>query len=230
MIDVHSHLLPFVDDGSQDEELSYKNLKKAEEYGVTDMILTPHFRYGLFEVNGVEVEDRFFKFKQGAKERGIGVNLYLAQEVHYSRYMKEDLKNDFYFLMKDNYVLTEFRFVTETDIPEAVYSLRYSGYNPIVAHFERYSYATIEMAKQIKRFGGEIQINATSIVGGYGSKIKKMAIKLLKEGLVDYVASDVHNDRPNDLKNAYPIVVKLIGQEETDNIFTFNAKKLLKEE
>lgn len=229
MIDIHAHLIPFVDDGGEDEELAYQRLKEAEELGVTDMILTPHFRYEYFETPKATVRENFEKFKQGAKERGININLYLGREIHDSRYLKQDLESQEYFELSSNYALIEFNFVKECDITETVYSLKHAGFNVIVAHFERYAYSKIETAEEIRGLGGEIQINAASIVGAYGIKAKKFVNALLKEGLVDYVASDVHSDIPNFLKKAREQVVKLCGEEYTDKIFRTNALKLLKD-
>ena len=227
MIDIHAHLIPFVDDGGEDEELAYQRLKEVEEIGVTDLILTPHFRYEFFETSKQKVREEYEKFVNGAKERGIKVNLHLGREIHDSRYIKQDLESQEFFELHKNYALIEYNFVKECDIAESVYSLKHAGFNVIVAHFERYSYAKIETAEEVKSLGGEIQINAASVVGAYGLKAKKFVNRLLKEGLVDYVASDVHSDLPNYLKKAHDNVVKLCGEEYAEKVFKTNALKLI---
>ncbi len=228
MIDIHSHLIPFVDDGSDENAKSLERLKEAVDMGVTDMILTPHFRYGMFETEAVEALKQFVDFKERVQKAGLNINLYFGQEVHNSRTLKEDLNSGYVKTLADSkYVLLEFAFLGHNDITGVAYSLVYGGYTPVIAHYERYACYNIDDAYEIKSFGGLIQVNANSFSGHNGKHAKKAVIELLDNDLVDFVASDIHVDRHNEMKYAYNFVVKHYGEERAKRIFVTNAKKIL---
>ena len=122
--------------------------------------------------------------------------------------------------------MLEFSTKNENDIAEAVYTCVEKGFIPIIAHIERYYYANIEIAKEIKELGGFIQVNAGSVCGKFGP-YKRKATALIKAGLVDFVASDVHFKRTNYMLKAYNVAVKKFGRETADKLFTENAKTVL---
>ncbi|MBP5467183.1 MAG: hypothetical protein J6Y43_06460 [Clostridia bacterium] len=124
------------------------------------------------------------------------------------------------------YVLLEFSTKHEKDIVEEVYTFTGKGYIPIIAHIERYYYADIETAKEIKELGGLIQVNAGSVCERFGPYGKKAAA-FIKAGLVDFVASDVHFRRKNRMLKAYNAVAKKFGRETADRLFTENAEAIL---
>ena len=228
MIDIHSHLVPYVDDGSDDNAKSIERLKEAVEMGVTDMILTPHFRYGMFETDAVEAIKQFEDFKERVKKEGISVNLYFGQEVHNSRTLKEDLNSGYVkTLAGSKYVLLEFAFLGNSDVTGVAYSLVYGGYIPVIAHYERYACYSLDDAYEIKSFGGKIQINANSFSGHNGKRAKKAVVELLDNDLVDYVASDLHVDRHNELAYAYNFVKKRYGEERAQKLFVTNALDII---
>jgi len=228
MIDIHSHILPFVDDGSESLENSLSMLGIAREQGVTGIILTPHHRrsYG----KDIElVRQEFDKFKQVAKEKAIDVELYLGQEIYLEKDYKAQLQNGMALtLNQTEYVLLEYDFIYESDILNTVFELKKMGYKPIVSHIERYSYVDVEMVEEIRSVGGLIQVNATSIVGKKKGKYFKIVKKLLKNGLVDFVASDVHYNRENLMGKAYAYVDKKFGKQTAEKLFTENALKIIK--
>ena len=225
MIDIHSHILPAVDDGSKSIEQSLEMLKEAERQGITDIILTPHYRLG-YLTKRESIEKSFAELKSAAQENGINISLYLGQEIFAFDDIVKSLKAGKLFSMNESkYVLVEFSLKHEMDISETVYMLKVNGFIPIVAHLGRYFYADIETAREIKETGGLIQINATSLCGSLLRR--KKAMNFIKEGLVDFVASDVHYKRKNDMLKAYNIVSKKFGANVADKLFTENAKILL---
>lgn len=226
MIDIHSHLLPCVDDGSDSAEKSFALLKEAAFYGVTDMILTPHSVLR-FNLDTTELESVFEMFKQAVLELGVGVNLYLGQEIFFPPDFAEELKKPLFTLNGTRYVLAEFDFYEKTDVSDAVYEMTLKGYKPIVCHAERYTYLTTEDVKAIKQCGGEIQLNADSIVDKNLKGDYKRAKAILREGLCDYVASDMHCGRVNCMAKAYALIEKKYGKPAADKLFTENARKII---
>ena len=229
MIDLHAHILPFVDDGSASMESSIEMLKKAKDDGVTDLILTPHFCVGEYDVSVEKIKEIFDELKSKAKENGIDINLYLGQEIFIRKGYKELFKNNKLLTLNDTkYILIEFDTHNDFDIAEAVYELKHMGYNPIVAHFERYTYADAIDAEEIKNLGGLIQVNAEVFVKKTKIKQYKRVKALLKAGLVDFVSSDVHDFRENSLKKAFEIVTKKFGEKTANDLFIENAKLIIK--
>ena len=228
MIDLHAHVLPLIDDGSESLDLSLEMLREASGQGVTDMVLTPHLnkRYDL-SVN--KVKSAFEDFKVKAKDNGCAVNLYLGQEIYVGRSFEKVFSKDNFLTMNNTpFVLLEFDYNIEFDIAETVYRLKRQGYKPIIAHFERYSYADISVAREVKDIGGYIQVNADSCISGLSffgdAKIKS----LFRENLVDFVASDVHSFRKSRLKKAKENIEKKYGEQVADAVFNKNALEIIK--
>lgn len=228
MIDIHSHIIPFVDDGSRSMEASLNMLKAAEEQGVTKIVCTPHYRYGMFETDKQTVIENFELLKAEAANAGVSVKLYLGQEIHYNKNICKELSEGFYFTMNDTkYALVEFPFDRKSEITDAVYNLVHAGFKPIVAHYERYAFSSVDEAYEIRALGGDLQINAFSLVGEYGGEIKKLALKLLKNDLADYVAGDIHASRRYQMEAAAKIVKKKFGEERFERLFVTNAERFL---
>lgn len=227
MIDIHSHVLPFVDDGSVDMDSSLEIINQYKKQGVDAVILTPHYR-GKFKLPTEEILEEFFLFSNRVKESGGGIDLYLGQEIFAGADINDLVENAKVLnLANSKYLLLEFDYSLEEDIAEKVYELSRRGYHPIVAHMERYVYADLMMAVSIKHAGGFIQVNADTILGKCGRVLKKKAKDLLRLGLVDFVASDVHCDRALLMKKAYKHVKRKFGQKMAENVFYNNAKKII---
>ena len=225
MIDIHSHILQAVDDGSISIEQSLEILKEEEIQGVTDVILTPHYRADYLTDREV-IENNFAELKEAVKNRGINVNLYLGQEIYIFSDLVNALKDGKLLSMNGTkYVLVEFSMKHPMDVAETVYMLIRNGYIPIVAHIGRYFYVDIDTAREVKELGGLIQINASSLCRSF--RFKRKAMNLIKHGLVDFVASDVHAARKNDMKKAYQMISKKFGAETADKLFTETAKKII---
>ncbi len=188
MIDIHSHILPCVDDGSQSLAMTKTILGDYMAEGVDKVICTPHQNVELRRPDILKAE--FEKLKEDVKD--IPVELFLGAEIYYYDGMTEHLKSgELLTLNGGNHVLVEFSTRMETDIPEAVYSLSLAGYVPIVAHIERYAYLQDSAFADIKYNGGLIQVNSSS----FAKKVYLKTLKrLLKGDMVDFIASDCHND------------------------------------
>lgn len=224
MIDIHSHVIFSVDDGSDSLEKSIELVTKAKNAGVKDLICTPHFRLKQFETPVEVIKQNFEKLKERAED--IGVNLYLGQEIALKN-LKVFRQHQFLTLADSSYILLEFDYNNYVDIDSIVYDLKIDGYIPVIAHIERYTYVRTADVKQFINDGAKIQINADSVCGGMFSPFKKKVMKYLKLGLVDFVASDMHYNRAYKLSDAYKIIVKKFGKNTAEQLFELNARNVL---
>lgn len=231
MIDIHSHIIPFVDDGSSTIEQSLKMIDEAISQGITDIICTPHYRKNMFEAKNSDIKENFLAIKKAAQNRPI--NLYLGREIYLRKTEEfmDSINSDLALTLNNSkFVLLEFSYKDKTDISEIAYVVALRGYIPIIAHIERYSYVDIEEVREIKSGGALVQINASSVVGREGARLKKFVFALIKEGLVDFVASDVHENRQNLMNKAYNIVVKKFGLAHGQKLFRDNALAIISTE
>ncbi len=227
MIDIHTHVLPFVDDGSESLDGSIEMVKTAVMQGVTDIILTPHFRAPYLNDKD-RLKESLQSFSREINNLGLNVNFYLGEEIRITKNYKELFsKNEILTMNGGKFVLIEFSFGHQTDIADVVYELSKRGFVPIVAHFERYYYVDVSTALEIKKAGGLIQVNASSVMGKNGFKIKRLTKRLFVRGLVDFVASDVHESRKYYMEKAYKKISKKFGEDVAENVFNNNAKMLI---
>ena len=197
LYDIHCHILPGVDDGARNMEESLWMLNKEYQEGVRHVILTPHFRYDMFEPHMNIVTRQFMQLRRAAMNIGDeGMRLYLGCELHSSMDMVECLKKGRRLtLAGSRYVLVEFSNGDEKNyIEERVRSLLMNGVIPIIAHVERYKATRndIGFLTELKDMGAHIQVNADTISGQDGFGAKTFARKVMKHGLLDFVGSDGH--------------------------------------
>ena len=228
MVDIHTHVIPFVDDGSSSLQDSLEMIKKEVSLGINTIVATPHHIKNRYECSVEQIKENFNLLKEKVKEENIPVNLLLGQEIYYRTTDKiiEKLNNhELLTLDETNLVLLEFSFIKEPeDILEIMYNFKCNNYEVILAHVERYEWMTFELVKTLKEYGVYIQVNANSIIGANEGKHKKRFVKkLLKHQLVDIVASDVHYFRESNMDKAY-------NKLHDDNLFNglnkFNKVKV----
>jgi tyrosine-protein phosphatase YwqE len=191
--DVHCHLLPDVDDGFSTMEKSLYALKKLEEHGIKKMTLTPHFMKDYPDNDRATITAKFEAYKAEAS-KVCGIELHLAGEYMMDARFLEHFKQGFLTLDKDGtHVLCETSYLMyERGVSDMLYEIMCAEYQPVIAHPERYEYANKDVYfKWIdKRF--KFQLNILSLAGAYGSNAIAKSHYLLKEGLYDYVGSDMH--------------------------------------
>lgn len=230
--DIHCHILPGVDDGSKSMEESKWMLRKEYEDGVRRIIVTPHFRYDMFEPSMQTVKKQFLRLQAAAAEVGEDLELFLGCELHVSMDMVSCLKKGERLTMAGSrYVLVEFGNNDEKSyIKERIQKLKLNGYLPIIAHAERYRAVkgNVDFVHELKSQGALIQVNADSISGKDGLSVKWFTKKLLKQELVDFIGTDGHGmkSRVPDMGKCYAQVLKTMGEEYTRKIFVENPKKI----
>lgn len=229
MTDIHCHIIPFVDDGSESMKVSLEMMREEARQGVNRIICTPHYRRGFFEGSEGEIKSVLCELSENAKKEGMPVELYLGREVkfHTKEYKSFLERRVVPTMCGGDYVLLEFNYDRGTDIDEVVYDTQMAGYKPIIAHIERYSYfRKVGDVARIKAAGAMIQVNAGSIVSKDFSSERKFVKQLLKFKLVDFVGSDVHSGRVNYMKKAYEKVAKK-DRAYADMIFDGNADLII---
>ncbi len=233
MIDIHSHLIPNVDDGSSDLESSIKYLKFMEEVGVQTLVLTPHFirdSLDYFE----DIDKNFRILSDTCKKENIKIKLVLAKEVLLYPTILEDIEKYKLNIPGTNYILVETHFQKFPEFfDETMYSLLKNGYRPILAHPERYVsiMENIELAEELMHRNILLQINSGSFFGLYGRKVRRTVNKLLKKGYCHFIAGDFHAHADNySLHNAVALIENNIDVFSADLLSKVNPAKMLNNE
>lgn len=229
MIDVHSHIINEIDDGSKSIEMTISMLKKAEQSGTTDIIATPHFMRGRFEVEYRDVVKRVEELKDIARENNININIYAGQEVYFSKNILNYYNDKMIGTINNTkYMLIEFPML-EFNIDEAIntiYELQIRGITPIIAHPERYRQFIKDpsLINSLIKEGMLFQLNAGSIAGGFGKDVKKTATKYLEDNIYSFIGSDAHRDigRDTNMKDA----LEILGENRV-NEFMNNGRLML---
>ena len=210
MVDIHTHIIPSVDDGSPDLETSLNMIKHEIAIGVDTIYCTPHHIYSRYEKSVEEIKKNFLILKEAVEKEKLPIKLYLGQEICYSHRENQIAmlkKGELLTLNNTNRVLLEFSFRREPeDLLDIIYNFSVNGYEIIIAHVERYEWMTLDKVVALINEGAKIQINSDSILGLSSWKEKRFVKKLLRKGLVDYVASDTHSFRPSTLDKSYKCV------------------------
>ena len=207
MVDIHTHVIPNVDDGSPSLSESINMIKHEISIGVDTIYCTPHHIYKRYEKSVDTIKSQFELLKKEVEKENLPIKLYLGQEICYSH--REDIismlkAGKLLTLNNTNRVLLEFSFTREPeDVLDVIYNFNVNGYEAIIAHIERYEWMTIDKVKALRNEGALIQINSNSYLGMTTWKEKRITRKLLKLGLVDFVASDTHSFRPSTLDKSY---------------------------
>ena len=234
MIDIHSHILPMVDDGASSIEMALELLDEAYRDGTDAIILTPHYAYAYDFINPYrKIKDYFDDFKMIVEDSGIPIKIYLGSEYLYTD--KKTFEDNIEYITTLNntrYLLIEFFFDVEEDvILEAIDVIKAYKLIPVIAHPERFeilqqSYDTI---LRIVNKGALLQLNKGSILGRYGYKVKECATYLLENHLITFVGSDAHHPlrRSSLMYEAYDMIKHLYGKKYAKKIFVENPKKLL---
>lgn len=231
MIDIHNHLLYGVDDGPKTIEESIEMLRDAKQQGVEAIILTPHYRHGMFAYPVEVIDEHFGKLLKEAKQ--IGIRLYLGTEYHVNSRMIEYLETGRCRTMAGtNYVLAEYEYETPYEyIISSVRDLLRHGYIPIIAHAERYAcmLEDVDCAEQLREMGVLIQVNADAVLGDDGRKLKKYCKKMLQNGYVDVIGSDSHGikRRASQMQKCQTYMYKKYDENYVEQLFVENPKKIL---
>ena len=191
-VDIHSHILPGIDDGAKNIEESLELISKMKEMGFSKIIGTPHTYAGLYENNNESIKKSFEKLND---EIQTNTNIGFASEYMLDNTIIEKAQNKKLLCLKDNYVLVEMSFISPpANLYELLFELKVNGYIPILAHPERYNFYhnNFDEYFKLKKVGCKFQLNLLSTTGYYGNQIARTSNKLLKRNLIDFSGSDIH--------------------------------------
>lgn len=211
-VDMHSHLIPAIDDGSKSMEQTLVMLAKFESMGFRKVITTPHIISDTYKNTPEIILSGLNAVREAATNLGLTIEIEAAAEYYYDETLLQKLKNGEELLtFGDKMLLFEFSFHSEpVRTEELFFELKTRGYKPVLAHFERYLYylGKPEIANSLRENGVLIQLNLNSLSGHYGPEIKKQAEALIDNGWVDFVGTDCHRIEhlmllESNLSNAY---------------------------
>lgn len=233
IIDIHSHLLPGVDDGSKDLDESIHVLNVLSEKGICDIVLTSHYiENSKYCINKKIRKELLETLQQQVKEN---IHLYLGNEVFTCENIISLLKKgEITTLNGSKYLLMELPLNGYLyQLPTILCELSDHGIVPIIAHPERYRFLHQhpERVRELLEFNCLLQCNVDSILGKYGKSAKKVMKWLLKNHLVSFVGTDTHsiNDTIH-LDKAYQKLKKLVGEQQFEELTYSNPLKVLKNE
>jgi len=195
-VDIHSHLIPGIDDGAKNMERTIELILELKEMGYTKLITTPHIS-DMFLNDSQKIIEGYNLVIQELSHRNIDITIEVAAEYYINEHFMELLdKKDILTFGKEKYLLFELSYFTPPrDLESLVYEIKQAGYTPVLAHPERYEYFhnSIEKYYKMKSFGLLFQINLTSIANYYSKNIKKCVKQLILHNLVDFVGTDTHH-------------------------------------
>lgn len=235
MVDIHSHLIYGVDDGSDNIETSLNILESLSNSGVTDIILTPHYITGTSYVS--KKLDNISKLKELKKElsnNNININIYLGNEIYiFDEIYKYVRENRICSLNNTEYILVELPMSgIYPDYKDIFYDLQKLGFKIILAHPERYISFQNDYSKihEMVDMGILLQCNIDSILGNYGTKAKKTIKYILKNKLLSFVGTDIHSDKEDYtyIDRATKMFKKYLTDEELDIVFNKNAREIIR--
>lgn len=233
MVDIHSHIMYGIDDGSNDIETSVEILKDAYNNGVTDIFLTPHYiEDSKFNCNNNDKNKILNILKEKLQKENISINLYIGNEVFIDENILEHIKNnEIATLNNSKYILVELpmgRMYNNTK--EILFNLIIEGYTIVLAHPERYRYMQEDDTKleELLNMGVLLQGNYRSLFGYYGKDAKKALTKFIRKHQISFLGSDIHRNDGYNLKKLEKKVLKISKDNKyTEDIIKNNASKII---
>jgi protein-tyrosine phosphatase len=229
--DIHSHIIPSIDDGSKNMEMTLEMLKNARENGTKEIIATPHYLLEYGEARIDEVKDYVKEINEILENNKVDIKVYSGQEVYFTERIIEDyIKGNIGTINDSRYMLIEFDMHKfEENAFDILYELQVRDIIPIIAHPERYKIFK-EKPEFINAFidqGYLFQMNAGSIEGKYGESTRKTAKMFLDKNIYNFIGSDAHNSetRNTGIEDALTFI-----EEVNRNIIESSSTKLLNNE
>lgn len=195
--DIHSHLIPGIDDGSPNMETTINLLEKFIELGYSKVITTPHIMSDYYKNTPEIINQGLEDVKNEIVKRNLKIAVEAAAEYNLEpEFEKLIANNNILTFGKKQYVLFELSFFDEPPrINDVIWLMREKGYCPVLAHVERYAYwhQNHDKIEEIINRGVKLQLNVGSLTGAYGPEVKKVAEKLIDDKVIDFIGSDCHH-------------------------------------
>ena len=198
-VDMHSHLLPGIDDGSPDLETSLSLIKGMVELGYSKLITTPHILWDMYKNTSEIILQKLELVREAVKKEGLNVEINAAAEYFLDDYVGELVKNKIPLLtINGNMVLVEFSMAYPSHgLKDILFDMQMQNYQPVIAHPERYIYLdqNKEFYEELKDIGCLFQLNLLSLGGYYGKSSQELALYLIKKGHYNLIGTDLHGFR-----------------------------------
>lgn len=231
--DIHSHILFGVDDGPKDKETSLQMIDIAYKDGIRVIMATPHYHPEKCMMEYQVILNKFNEFKEVVKGIHPDMTLYLGREIYYTSDVLEILEGGERLTMHGGkYMLVEYSPMADFNyIKTSINNIMHSGLIPLIAHVERYMclIEDTDRIEELREMGAAIQVNAASIMGTAGKEIKKIAKSLLRDQMVDVVATDAHSagTRSPKLEKCVSYMVRKYGLEYTEDLLIYNPQRII---
>lgn len=204
-VDIHSHLIPNVDDGAGSLKKSIEIIRGLKDLGFKKIITTPHVYKEYYPNTSDRLLSGLDILRKELEISGIDISIECAAEYYMDETFEFLLDQKKLLTIGENHVLVEMSFFQELiQIEEYLFKMQVNGYKPILAHPERYLYYynNLNRLEDLKIRGCKLQLNLLSLVGSYGKEVKELAVKILDLSLYDFAGTDVHNlEQVKALKN-----------------------------
>ncbi len=233
--DVHSHILPGVDDGAQDIDEAMAMINLAYQKGIRKIFLTPHYVPGRTKRQAEELQEIFEAFYTKVREKyGEEISLYLGNEIYYRNGVVKDIEEGKALTMADTrYVLVEFNIsISYSELYQAVKKMIQSSYIPIIAHYERYEclFEREDRVRELKEQGARLQMNLSSFIGK--DKHSQFCRKMVREHLVHFFGTDTHDTErrpPNARRGLFALLRSGVTEHRVKIIMKRNFEYVVKD-
>jgi len=220
--DMHSHLLPGIDDGSPDLATSLDLIRGMMDLGYTKLITTPHIMWDMYKNSHEIVLEKLELLRNAVKEAGLEVEINAAAEYFLDEHVEELIKTNTPLLtISGKMILVEFSMAFPSrSLKDILFELQMQNYQPIIAHPERYLYLdkNKDFYEELKDIGCLFQVNLLSLGGYYGKSAQELGQYLMKKGYYDLVGTDLHGVRHLDALQNPALMVPFQKLMETGKI------------
>lgn len=231
MIDLHSHILPGVDDGSKNILESINILKEMENAGFDTVILTPHYiENSDYTANNKTKNEKLAKLNEAIKKEKLKIKVELSNEIFLTENVLKLKKSAEITAMRKKFLLIELPFKSKiNNLEDILYEIKMAKMTPIIAHPERYDFVknNPEKLMELKKDGVLVQCNYGSVIGKYGKDAKKTIKYLLKHKMVDMLGTDIHREN-SEVMRKFDKIAKKIKRWTSEEYFNYltNGKAL----
>lgn len=223
--DMHSHLIPAIDDGSKSLEDSLQMIQRFAELGYKKLITTPHVMSDFYKNDPNSILGGLEKLNSFLREKGLDIKVEAAAEYYLDEHLQNLVEAEKLLTFGDKYVLFEMPFIAEPpNLKQVIFELQTRGYKPILAHPERYGfwYRDFDRYRELHDQGVMLQLNMLSLIGHYSPQTQKIAERMVDEELISFLGSDCHNTHHLELideARTRPYFHKLLESGKLKNSF-----------
>jgi protein-tyrosine phosphatase len=224
LIDLHSHLLPGIDDGSKDLAMSLAMARMASSDGISTIACTPHILPGVYNNSGPAIRGAVARLAEGIADAGVPISVVAGADVHIAPDLDVQLRNGRALTLNNSryFLLEPPHHVLPPRLEDLIFGLQTAGFVPILTHPERLSWVEghYDLIERLVSSSVLMQITAGSLMGRFGRRPRYWAERMVDEGLCHLLATDAHNtqQRPPRMADARDFVAQRLGDDEAINL------------